>query len=258
MPIFNFLKKQFKKIIILLFLSFIVFHWAKAYFPENKIAQKYVEQYENFLNFSENILEEVIPGLDWYFSSESDHKKAYDVLIEWDDELLDKVWATFQMMEKYVNVQKAILILKNPSLVEEFKTAWVSGVLKSIDAMKNYKKMQEEVFQDAWIDNGESFMTFEEIIEYSKIIESINNWTKIEKDLISFLDSIPDRWNNELKNLTSNLKNQLIKVWADWDKQLENGIKNAVNVDFNPDEISTEDWENIDKKFSETLNNFFK
>ena len=83
MPIFNFLKKQFKRILILLFFSFMIFHWAKAYFPENEIAKKYVEQYVKILWFSENFLKEKIPGLENYLleSEKAKQEKAYDELV---------------------------------------------------------------------------------------------------------------------------------------------------------------------------------
>lgn len=212
MPVINFLKKQFKKVLVLLFLSFMLYQWAKWYFPENWIAQKYIEQYEKFLAVSEKILKEKVPGLENYFaeSEKEKQKKAYDELVNWEWNVLDRMWSAFQAMDKYVMVQQWLMVLRDPSLAKEFSTAGVWDVMKSIDAMKNYKEMEAEVYWDAWISDDESYMTFQEIIQYWKLVEQINKWEKTEDDLLYFLDNLSKKTEE-----TEDLKNSLMKIWQE-------------------------------------------
>lgn len=233
MPIFNLLKKFFKKILIGLFLSFIIYQWAKWFFPENEIAQKYIQQYEKFLAFSEEVLKEKIPGLENYFAESEKEKqqKALDNLMNWEWNILDRMWWAFEAMDKYVMIQQWILVLKNPELAKDFSTAWVWDVMKSIEAMKNYKEMEAEIYEDAWISDDESYMTFQEIIQYWKLIEKINNWEKTEQDLIDFL------WNLSKKSQeTEDLKNSLLKI---------------------SEEKKSENWWDLEKTFDETMNENF-
>ena len=233
MPILNLIKKFFKKILIWLFLSFIIYQWAKWFFPENEIAQKYIEKYEQFLTFSEEILKEKIPGLESYFANSEKEKqqKALDNLMNWEWNILDRMWRAFEAMDKYVMVQQWLMILKNPELAKEFSTAWVWDVMKSIDAMKNYKKMESEIYEDAWISENEEYMTFQEIIQYWKLVDQINKWEKTENDLINFL------WNLSKKSQeTEDLKNSLLKI---------------------SEEKISENLRDLEKVFEETMNENF-
>jgi len=233
MPIINLIKKFFKKILIGLFLSFMLYHWAKWYFPENKIAQKYVEFYENFLAVSENILKEKIPGLSTYLADSEEEKKekAYDKLVNWEWNVLDKMWLAFKAMDKYIMIQQWLLILKDPSLAKEFSTAWVWDVMKSIDAMKNYKKMESEIYEDAWISDDQSYMSFQEIIQYWKLVDQINKWEKTEEDLVKFLANLSKKTKE-----TEDLKNSLMKV---------------------ANEKIEEKWWDLEKTFDETMSEDF-
>ena len=237
MPIINLIKKFFKKFLAALFLSFILYQWAKGYFPENWLAKAYIEKYENFLSFSSEVLANNIPGLENYLSdSQKDkQKKAFDNLANWEWDILDRMGWAFEAMDKYVMVQKWILVMQNPDLAKEFSTTWVWDIQKSIKAMQDYKKMQEDVFEDAWIWNDQSYMTFQEIMQYWNLIDQINKWEKTQKDLLIFLENLPSK-SKEFDEMKSDLRNDLLKIW-------EGKIK--------------EDWWVLEDSFDKTMNEKF-
>ena len=241
MPIFNFIKKQIKKSLILLFVSFVLFQTAKWFFPENKISQKYIEVYSKFLSSSSKILKQNIPGLEDYFSKQSKDEKisAFDKLVDWKWDILDDMWNVFQVMNKYVMIQQWIMVMKNPEMAKEFATAWVWDVMNSIAAMKNYKKMEAEIYWDAWIENDQNYLSFQEIIEYQKIIKQINKWTKTKDNLINFINNLPKKDNKDFENLRKNLKWELLKVWNDKVKKEWWNLEKTFEKTF--DEITDED-----------------
>jgi len=237
MPFLNLLRKFFTKILIWLFLSFILYQWAKWFFPENEMAKKYIAQYEQFLSFSWNLISDKIPWI-WDYLKNSEKQKqqnAYDELVNWEWDILDKMWNAFSAMDKYVMIQKWILIMQNPDLAKEFSTTWAWDIMKSVEAMKNYRKMQDEVYWEMWISDDESYMNFQEIQQYWKIIEWINKWEKTEQDLIYFLENLSKK-SKETEILTKNLKQNLIKIWKYEIKKnwwnLEKTFENVINENF--------------------------
>lgn len=242
MPIINIIKKFFKRILIGLFLSFMLYHWAKWYFPENWFAKKYIKFYENFLAVSEDVLKEKVPGLSNYFakSEKENQKKALDNLMNWDWNILDRMWWVFQAMDKYVMIQQWLLVMKDPSLAKEFSTAWMWDVMKSIDAMKNYKKMESEVYKDAWMSDDQSYMTFQEIIQYWKLVDQINKWKKTEQDLVYFLAHLSKKTKQteDLKNSLMKIANEKIKEnWWDLKKTFDKTMDKITNQDVSDDSI---------------------
>jgi molecular chaperone GrpE (heat shock protein) len=153
--------------------------------------------------------------------------------------MLDKAWKAFEAMDKYVMVQQWLLIMKNPELAKEFSTAWVWDIKRSLDAIKNYKEMQAEVFEDAWMSNDQSYMTFQEIQQYSLLVDKINKWEKTEEDLIEFLNNLKSK-TKETEKLKKELEKDLLKVaeekieksWWDLEEVFDETMDEILDEDF--------------------------